>query len=196
MLLFTACKEHDSTQSLKTQFNDDIIIRPYLSGNLHGKYLCCEITAKNVEGCVYLWNREMLEIPENIGSSVECITIYNDVRIYKLYNDYIIIQGGKMDSISIDYDLNDLLREINYNGVKVDVVYSGVSALCKTKKFKFISQFLPILEYIKQDKTVNEVVERWAINDFTDDELKINCDYVREEIVTWCNNYLQRKENT
>ena len=191
VLSFTACEKHDLRQTIKTQFGDEINIYAYLSGNLHGKYLHCKITAEDIEGCVYLCNKEITGIPSDIGSSVKPIAIYEDTHVYKLYNEFIVIQGKEIESFPSDYNLNNFISEVKYNGVKVDVVYSGIRALCNTKRFEFILQFLPILDYIAQDKSINNIIERWAMNDFTDDELKINQDYTREEIIIWCKNYLQ-----
>jgi hypothetical protein len=189
-LVLSSCGNHDLRQTIKTQFGDKIYIYAYLSGNLHGKYLHCEITAEDIEGYVYLSNKEITDIPSDIGSSVEPIAIYEDTHVYKLYNEFIVIQGKEIESFPRDYNLDNFISEVKYNGVKIDTVYFGAKALCNTKNFKYVSQFFPILEHVKNDEEICFIVKRWALGDFTEDELRINQDYTKEEISIWCKNYL------
>lgn len=191
-LLLSGCRNHDLKQTIETQFGDEINIYAYLSGNLHGKYIHCEITVEGIEGYVYFCNKEITDIPSDIGSNVKTITMFEDTRVYNLYNEFIVIQGKKIESFPIDYNLDNFLSEVKYNGVKIDTVYSGVKALCTTKNFKYISQFFPILEHVKKDEEISFIVKRWALGDFTEDELRINQNYTKEEISIWCENYLSQ----
>lgn len=192
VFLLSACGRNDLYETVKTEFNDEINIHASLRGNLHGRYLYCEITAKNVDGSAGFYGEEMLQIPENIGDNIMPVIMQNDVRIYELYNVLIIINGSKIEEIPIDYDLDYFLSQVSYNGVKADVVCAGISVLCHTKKFEYISQFLPILQYIDPNDSISKVIDRWAMNDFTDEELQINKDFTKEEMSDWCKNYLNQ----
>ena len=194
-LLLSGCGNYDLRQTIKTQFGDNMYIYAYLSGNLHGKYLHCEITAEDIEGCVYLSNKEITDIPSDIGSSIKPIAIYEDARVYELYNEFIVIQGRKMESFPRNYNLDNFVSEVKYNGVKIDTVYFGIKALCNTKNFEYISQFFPILEYANNDEEICFIVKRWALGDFTEEELRINQDYTKEEISIWCKNYFETQGN-
>ena len=195
VILFSACAEKELFKTINTEFDDKMSVHAYLSGNLHGKYLHCKITVENVSGGAYFFDEKILELPQNIENDLKPVIKQNGLRVYKLFNELIIINDDEIDNIPIDYNLTSFLSEASYNGVKTHVVSAGISALCHTKKFEYISRFLPILEYIDKEHSINSIIEMWAEGNFTEEELVINKNYSKEEMICWCKNYLLNRQS-
>lgn len=189
VLTLVGCQQDEYRKTITTDFGDKLDIYAYLSGNLHGTYFTCEIRSEETDGYAYFYDKNITDVPNDISENLCAVVQNNDTKVYELYDEFIVISDGAIDNFSSDYDLEEFIEEKNM-GISVDAKYQGVKVLCDTKNFKYIKQFFYILTYADINADTS-VINDWASGIFTDEELELNKEYSKEEIIKWCIEFLK-----
>lgn len=191
MLFACGCdrQKNELKQTIKTGFGDELHIHVYLSGNyLHETYLTCKITNEQLEGFGYFYDREITQIPSDVTSNFWEIVNSGDTRVYKLFNEFIVIHGERLDNFSDSYDLEKFTSDQKMN-MDLETIYFGIKSLCSTRKFEYIKQFAYILAYCDNEFIIS-IISPWASGCFSQEELAINQGYTKEYITQWCVSFL------
>lgn len=193
LLLFSGCSDSDLKQTIETICGDRMQIHAYLSGNLHGMYLHCEIKVSGVKGYAYFSDKRITSIPADISDRIQLIARQQSTRVYRMIDEIIVIHENKIENFNVNYSISDFQREIEINAVDASTIWFGTLALCQTRRFEYISHFLPILDCFQKDEDITSMLRRWANKDFTDEELQINKAYTIDSISKWCEDYFAKQ---
>ena len=186
---FAGCQNSELKQSITTEYGDHLKIHAYLSGNLHKRYFTCKIYCDGTESFAYFYNPKIQTVPSDLGADLYSVVKTNNTRVYKLFDEFIVIYNDLIDNFPSTYNLEDFIYGQNQSDSVNAVIYNGIKALCQMRRFEYIKQFSSILLYGDDDADIS-IIKLWALGEFSKEELAINQDYSKEEITKWCIDFL------
>ena len=177
--LLSNCQKDDATQTVRTGFGDELIIHYYLAGNMHGVCIQCIVSTEQTDGYAYFHDRSITDMPSDITDHLQEITCEGGTSVYKLYDEYIILHGTRVDCFSNDYNVEEFKSDKEIGVIRSDVVNYGAEALCRMGKFEYIERFAPFLSYF-ENHALDDTLMLWSEVDFTKEELELNQGYTKE----------------